>query len=315
MLVLHSFTIASSPRSRPDNRKPSMNTPWNIVNRAGPNPVALETTLLCHGVPAETAPTLANDLAEIVRKHGASPALVGVFAGQPTVGLTKAELDEMLAADEVLKVNTANLGIPIHNKTHAATTVSTTMELAAAVGVRLFATGGIGGVHRNFGTNLDISSDLTALARFPVAVVTSGVKSLLDVISTRETLETLGIPVIGFQTDTFPAFYLRDGGCSVDARFDDPSEIAQFITRELARTGRGIVIANPIPEDAELDEKQWQSWLEQATDIAKNRGARARDVTPTVLALLHQVSSGKTLEANIALVRSNTDLAARIAAQ
>ncbi len=291
-----------------------MNTPWNIVNRAGPNPVALETTLLCHGVPAETAPTLAKDLADIVRKHGASPALVGVFAGQPTVGLTDAELDEMLAADEVLKANTANLGIPIHRKTHAATTVSTTMELAAAVGVRVFATGGIGGVHRDYGSNLDISSDLAALARLPVAVVTSGVKSLLDVISTREALETLGIPVIGFQTDTFPAFYLRDGGCAVDARFDDPAEIARFVALELARTGRGIVIANPIPKDAELDGKQWEDWLEQATDIARKQGASGRNVTPAVLGLLHQVSSGKTLEANIALVRSNTDLAARIAA-
>jgi pseudouridylate synthase len=292
-----------------------MNTPWNIVNRAGPNPVALETTLLCHGVPSETAPTLADDLADIVRKHGASPALVGVFAGQPTVGLTKSELAEMLASDEVQKVNTANLGLAIHRKTHAATTVSTTMELAAAAGVRIFATGGIGGVHRNYGSHLDISSDLTALTRFPVAVVTSGVKNLLDVVSTREALETLGVPVIGFQTDTFPAFYLRDGGCAVDARFDDPAQIAHFITNELARTSRGIVVANPIPEDAELDEKQWQNWLEQATDIAKNRGATCREVTPTVLALLHEVSQGKTLEANIALIRSNTDLAARIAAE
>jgi pseudouridylate synthase len=297
----------------PNPQRLPVNTPWNIVNRAGPNPVALETTLLCHGVPPETAPTLADDLADIVEKHGASPSLVGVFNGRPTVGLTKSELTEMLDADEVQKVNTANLGLAIHNKTHAATTVSTTMELAAAAGIRVFATGGIGGVHRNYGSNLDISSDLTALTRFPVAVVTSGVKSLLDVISTREALETLGIPVIGFQTDTFPAFYLRDGGCAVDARFDDPAEVAYFITNELARTGRGIVIANPIPEDAELDQKQWKNWLEQASDIANNRGATGREVTPTVLALLHEVSEGKTLEANIALIRSNTDLAARIA--
>ncbi len=276
--------------------------------------VALETTLLVHGVPRESAPSLASDLAEIVRREGAHPALVGVHAGIPTVGLSDAELSDLLAADSVPKANTANLGLLLHRGSHAATTVSTTMELAAKAGVQVFATGGIGGVHQGYGTHLDISSDLAAFTRFPIAVVTSGVKSILDVESTREALETLGIPVVGFQTDRFPAFYLRDSGAGVDARFDDVESMGVFVQDELARTGRGIVIANAIPEEHEIDRAVWKEWLDLATLQARKSGATGRQVTPGVLARLHQISAGKTLRANIALVHANAQLAARLAA-
>ena len=285
----------------------------NLNNRATEHSVALETTLLVHGVPSQSAKPLADELAQIVRSHNANPALVGVVDGVPTVGMTNEELDSMLVQDHVLKANTANIGIAIHNRAHAATTVSTTMELAAAAGVQVFATGGIGGVHKGFGKHLDISSDLAAFTRFPVAVVTSGVKSILDVESTREALESLGIMVVGYQTDSFPAFYLRESQAQVDVRIDDPDELAALISSEMSRTGRGIVVANPIPAADELDHTQWGAWLQEANEYARNSGATGRGMTPAVLGRLHEVSEGKTLTANLALVRSNTKLASQLA--
>ncbi|MBX3316374.1 MAG: pseudouridine-5'-phosphate glycosidase [Phycisphaeraceae bacterium] len=276
--------------------------------------VALETTLLVHGVPRESASRLGADLAQIVRNEGAYPALVGVHAGVPTVGLSDQELTALLEAKEVPKANTANLGVLLHQSSHAATTVSTTMELAAPAGIRLFATGGIGGVHRGYGTKLDISSDLAAFARHPVAVVTSGVKSILDVEATRELLETLGVPVIGYRTSSFPAFYLRTSKAEVDARFDDPEQLASFVRAELARTGRGIVIANPVPHDHELDAKEWEEWLDLANKAAAAEVGRGRSATPLLLSKLHEVSGDRTLRSNIELAKSNAALAGRIAA-
>lgn len=285
----------------------------SLVNRADSRSVALETTLLCHGVPRSVAPDLARELLELVSAQGVAPALVGVHAGRAIVGMTLDELEAMLHSAQVLKVNAANIGVAFHRKLSAATTVGTTMELAAAAGVRLFATGALGGVHRNFAQNLDVSSDLAALTRYPVAVVSSGVKSLLDVCATREVLESLGVPVIGFGTDRFPAFYLRDGGVGVDARFDEVEDLARFIAAELARTGRGIVIANPIPEADELNDEDWTRWCDEALAQVAISGEVGRDVTPAVLARLHELSGGATLRANLALVRSNVLLAARLA--
>lgn len=288
-----------------------------LVNRAGGSQaerrraVALETTLLCHGVPKEAARPLAEELEAIVRRAGGVPALVGVVAGVPTVGLTGEELSLLLDSGSVEKVNSANIGLAIHGRRHAATTVSATMELAAAAGVQVFATGGLGGVHRGYGQHFDVSSDLAALTRFPVAVVTSGVKSLLDVIATREALETLGVPVVGFRTDRFPAFYLRDGGTGVDAKFDHVDRLASFVRFELARTGRGVVVANPIPASEQIASLEWDGWLAEAT--ARAGEAHGRDVTPRVLALLHEISGGRTLRANLALVKNNAALAGEVA--
>ncbi|MCC6426231.1 MAG: pseudouridine-5'-phosphate glycosidase [Phycisphaerales bacterium] len=289
-----------------------------MLNRSQPNSLALESTLLLHGVPPDSAKPLANELNAIARSHNAHPTLIAVINGTPTIGLTDEELDLLLAAPQngkpVPKANTANLGILIHNRSHAATTVSTTAELAAAAGIRVFATGGLGGAHHNFGTHWDVSSDLTALARFPLAIVTSGTKSILDVPSTREMLETLGIPVIGFQTDTFPAFYLRDSEAKVDARFDDIPSLARFIAAELTRTNRGIVIANPIPLPDELPRQAWTQWLNAAQAQVASEAPSGRDVTPRLLHHLHQLSGGATLRANLALIRSNTALGAQLAA-
>ncbi len=226
------------PDSAPDDR---------LVNRARPRAVALESTLLVHGVPRHAAMPLADELDAIVTGHGATPAPIAVVAGRPTVALTRDELRTLLDAANVPKANTGNLGVLMHRGANAATTVSTTMEIAAAAGVRVFATGGIGGVHKGYGARWDVSADLLALSRFPVAVVASGVKNLLDVVSTREMLETLGVPVIGFCTDQFPAFYTRASDAGVDARFDDAAELAGFVAAELARSGRGVLVSNPNP--------------------------------------------------------------------
>lgn len=285
----------------------------DLLSRAKPRAVALETTLLLHGVPRTAALDLHHDLTRLITEAGAAPALIGVLHGTPVAGLTDTELQTLLDAGDVQKLNTANLGLAIHRREHGATTVSATMEIAAAAGIRLFATGGLGGVHHNLADRWDVSADLAALARFPVAVVASGVKSIIDVVSTREALETLGVTVVGFRTDAFPAFYLRDSDAGVDARFDDEAELAAFVAAELTRTGRGIVIANPIPEPDALDPGDFARWLDAAHARASASGARGRDVTPALLAALHELSESATLRANLALVRDNTQLAARIA--
>ena len=286
----------------------------DLVNRATERSVALETTLLVHGVPKGEGAPLAAGLARIVRDAGAEPAVVGVLAGTPIVGMNPHELKQLLEAESVAKANTANMGVYLHRGEHAATTVSATLELAAAAGVRVFATGGIGGVHKGLSERIDISADLAALARFPVAVVTSGVKSLLDVESTREALETLGISVVGFRTDAFPAFYLRQSNAGVDARFDDPDELGGYVKFELERRGRGVVVANPIPEADEITLPQWDQWLGEAEWRVKEAGVVGRAVTPAVLGELHEISGGATLRANLALVRDNAHVAAKLCA-
>ncbi len=280
-----------------------------IVNRAGPGFVALETTLPLHGVPRGRGEALCAELTRGVERAGARAAFVGVVSGRGVVGLTREELKTLFEAAGVAKANAANLGVLAHRGVHAATTVSTTVELSAACGVRVVATGGIGGFHRGYASRLDVSADLAALARFPVVVVCSGAKSLLDVESTREALEALGVPVVGFRTDRFPAFYLRESGAGVDARFDDERELAGFVDAELCRTGRGIVVANPVPEKDAVAPAEWAVWLAFAE---KKVAASGREATPALLAALHEESKGRTLEANVALAVSNAEVAGRL---
>ena len=283
-----------------------------MLRRTTPKSVALETTLLAHGVPKDSALPLHRELARIVEGNGAHPALVGVLDGKPIMGMTDDELTQMLAIENLPKLNTANLGVAYARAQSGATTVSATMELAAAAGVGVFATGGIGGVHRGYAQRLDISSDLAALTRFPVAVVASGVKSILDVEATREALETLGVPVVGYRTDAFPAFYRRGSDAAVDARFDSAAELADYCRHETNRTGRGVLVCNPIPEDDEIPAGDWDAWFREAQSRAA--GAEGRAVTPAILAALHDISNGATLTSNIALVKSNAALAAELAA-
>lgn len=296
----------------------AVNPPSPTGRPTGRARLALETTLLLHGVPRAEARALDRELSRITREAGAWPCRCGVVAGRPIAGMTDAELDVLLNAPpaDVPKLNSASLGLAVHRGGHGATTVSATMELAAGAGIRVFATGGLGGVHRGLTRRLDISADLLAFTRFPVAVVASGCKSILDVAGTREMLETLGVPVVGWRTDEFPAFYQRrapDATCRVDARFEDLDDLAAFIDRELNRTQRGVVVCNPIPPEDEIPEEAWTAWLGEAERRAGEAGAQGRDLTPALLSTVHALSGGRTLRANIALVKSNVALGAALA--
>ncbi len=286
-----------------------MNT-RSLVNRARKPGVALETTILVHGLPSDRTREAADLFGKAVRDSGASPALVGVVEGAGVVGMSDDELDAMLRRPNVPKVNRSNLGLTMASNAWGATTVSATVELAALAGLRVFATGGIGGVHRGYSTHLDVSSDLTAIASHPVAVVTSGCKNILDIRATREALETLGVTVVGFCCDAFPAFYQRSSDAALDARFDTAEALAEFVRFELARSGRGIVVCNPIPPDDEIPADQWEAWL---TAAQAEHPAIGRDATPALLESVHRFSDGRTIEANIALARSNASLAGRLA--
>ncbi|MEM9167133.1 MAG: pseudouridine-5'-phosphate glycosidase [Planctomycetota bacterium] len=291
---------------------PNSDRSW-FVNRIHGRTVALESTILTHGLPRDAAQSLADQTHTALENYGIKPAIVGIINHAAIVGLTSGELERMLTAGDVHKVNSSNLGLALHQGWIGATTVSVTVELAARAGISVFATGGIGGVHHGYHQRLDISSDLAAIARHPVAVVASGCKNILDLASTRELLETLGIPVVGYRCDLFPAFYQRGSEASVDARFDDPAELADYVRFELRRTGRGLLVANPIPQEHEIPVDQWTAWLAEAEN--RTRDATGRDATPALLAAVHAVSSGKTTDANLALALANADLAGRIVAQ
>lgn len=282
--------------------------------------VALETTLLAHGVPSDRAMGLWREMERAVEEGSggaARGAVVGVVGGRAVVGMHEDEVGAMVRGGKgVAKLNTANLGLALARGESGATTVSATMEIAARAGVRVFATGGLGGLHWRRGAEdpLDVSADLLALARFPLCVVCSGVKAILDVVSTREALETLGVPVVGWKTDDFPAFYLRESGAGVDGRFDDERALSAYVRDELSRTGRGVVVVNPPPEADALDGKQWGEWLKVAEERARKQRVTGRAVTPAVLAALHELSGGATLRVNESLAVSNARVAGMVAA-
>ncbi len=290
-----------------------------VERRIAGRVVALETTLLAHGVPSDRAEGLWRAMERAVEegsRGAARGAVVGVVGGRAVVGMRDDEVMGMVRGGKVVaKLNTANLGLALARGETGATTVSATMEIAASAGVRVFATGGLGGLHWRRGSDdpLDVSADLLALARFPVCVVCSGVKAILDVVSTREALETLGVPVVGWRTDAFPAFYLRESGAGVDGRFDDEGELGKYVRDELARTGRGVVVVNAPPEEVAVERGEWEGWLGQAEEVAREKGVSGREVTPAVLAALHEVSGGRTLKANEALAVSNARVAGMVA--
>lgn len=279
--------------------------------------VALESTLLTHGVPRATAIPLAQQLRELVRHAGAEACLVAVIDGEPITSVSDAQLASLLNTPDLQKLNSANLTLAMHRKRSGSTTVSATAAIAYGDGIRVFATGGLGGIHRNMAAGLDVSSDLGALATTPIAVVASGVKSLLDVHATREALEALGVPVVGYRTDVFPAFYLRSAtpAIGVDERFDDAADLAGFLRVHLNRSRTAVVVANPVPAEEEIAAETLDDWLEQAHGRARASAVSGRGVTPFVLKELHELSNGATLRANIALIKSNASLAASLAVQ
>jgi pseudouridine-5'-phosphate glycosidase len=281
--------------------------------QAGRPIVALESTLIAHGLPWPINLETARAAEAEVRRHGAVPATVAVWRGRPTVGLSDAELAALACAYGVRKASRRDLAAAIAQGATAATTVSATMTLAHAAGLCVFATGGIGGVHRPLLTK-DVSADLFELARTPVAVVCAGAKSILDLPATLEVLETYAVPVVGYGTADFPAFYLRSSGLPVSARVDTPGEAAALLSAHWELGGAGVVLAQPLPESSALAAGEFAAALARAEALAAEAGVRGPALTPFLLARLAEITAGRTLRANRELIVANARLAADVAA-
>lgn len=279
--------------------------------------VALESTLISHGLPRPDNLQLAREVEKLVREEGAVPATVGVIGGVPKVGLDASELELIAEEDGIQKLSARDLAFALATKSHGATTVAATAHLAALAGVEVFATGGLGGVHREARESWDVSADLITLARTPVAVVCSGVKSILDVPATLEALETFGVPVAGFRTLRFPGFYLTDSGSPLDWSLDSEEEAARAILalREVGPEDSGLLIANPIPEDDQLDPALHDRTLEAALAGLKQENVRGKGVTPYLLDYFRRMTEGESLRVNKQIIRNNARLAARISVQ
>ena len=278
--------------------------------------VALESTLITHGLPAPTGLETALALEALVREESAEPATIGVIDGSIRVGLERAELERLAGSGPVAKLNLANLSAQLVHGGPGSTTVAATLFIASRVGIQVFATGGIGGAHRGADRTGDVSADLVALSRWPVAVVCAGAKAILDLPRTREMLETLGVPVLGFGTDTFPAFYQRDSGLPVDARFDDVASLAAAIrTHWRLGFGTGVVVGNPIPAEHALPADEHDRALEAAIGDAERSGVTGRAVTPFLLDRMSRLTDGRSIAANRALLEHNARLASRLAGE
>ena len=277
--------------------------------------VALESTIITHGMPYPENLATALALEREVRAAGAVPVTIAVIEGTVRVGLTEAELEQLAAARDVLKLSRNDLAYAVAAGRTGSTTVAATMICAHLAGIGVFATGGIGGVHRGAEHTFDISADLDELARTPVAVVCAGAKALLDIPKTLEALETRGVPVIGYGTDEFPAFWSRSSGLLTPLRMDSPQEIARFlhVKREMGLTG-GTLICNPAPPEAEIPAGEMGAFIDRAVEEADRNGVAGKAVTPWILARIVELSGGRSLRTNIELVKSNARLAARIAA-
>jgi pseudouridine-5'-phosphate glycosidase len=283
------------------------------ARNSGQPVVALESTLIAHGLPWPLNLDTAKAAEAAVRAEGAVPATIAVWQGRPTIGLTAEELEALAQGRDVFKASRRDLAVALAQRRTAATTVAATMFLAHAAGIHLFATGGIGGAHRGDGSAWDVSADLVELARTPVAVVCAGAKAILDIPRTLEILETNGVPVVGYGTDDFPAFYLRSSGLPVSARVDTPEEAAALLTAHWALDGAGVVLAQPLPAEAALDPVEFGIALTRAEKDAAEAGIRGPALTPFLLARLAELTQGKSLHANQELVLANARLAARVA--
>ena len=276
--------------------------------------VALESTIISHGMPYPDNVKMAKEVEEIIRKEGAVPATIAILDGIIKVGLTENEIEYLAKAKDVYKVGKRDFGYVISQKKTGATTVSGTSLIASLVGIQVFATGGIGGVHRGAQETFDISRDLEELSELDITVVCAGAKSILDLGLTLEYLETKGVEVIGYQTDQLPAFYSRTSGFKVNYRLDTPKEIAELMKSKwgLGLKG-GIVVTNPIPEAFSMSHDIIDQAIEKALTEANNKGIKGQDVTPFLLAKIKEITGGDSLAANIELVYNNARLAAHIA--
>jgi len=282
--------------------------------RNGGPVVALESTIISHGMPYPRNVEMAREVEQIVRDGGAVPATIAVLDGIPRIGLSEDELELLGSADDVMKVSIRDLPLVVAAKRHGATTVASTMRLAALAGISVFVTGGLGGVHKGAQDSMDISADLTELSRTNVAVVCAGVKSILDIGLTLERLETLGVPVVGNGTSEFPSFYSRSSGFAAPLRADSVDELAAMMRAKwgLGLEG-GLVVANPVPEADEMSRDDIDGLIARALAECDERGIQGKDITPFLLGRIVELSDGRSLETNIALVRDNARVGAALA--
>lgn len=280
----------------------------------GTGVVALESTIIAHGLPRPRNLEIARELEAEVRAAGAVPATIAMLDGEVHVGLEDWGL-RRIAGHEVAKLSVRDLVLAAARRANGATTVASTAHLAAAAGIRVFATGGLGGVHRDARESWDESADLLALSRTPIVVVAAGVKSILDVGATLERLETLGVAVAGWQTSRFPGFYLADGGFDLDWRVDGPEEVAAAMAAadELG-VQSALVVANPIAVEQQLDPAEHERVLAEGLELAREQGVTGKAVTPFLLDHLHRATDGRSLEVNVAVARANAAVAGSIAA-
>jgi pseudouridine-5'-phosphate glycosidase len=273
--------------------------------------VALESTLIAHGLPQPDNLALAHELEAIVRAEGGVPATVGMIAGEPVVGLSQAELERIATSAEIPKLSVRDLGPAAARGSDGATTVASTALLASRVGIRLFATGGLGGVHREARDTWDESADLTTLGRTPIGVVCAGVKSILDVGATLERLETLNVTVIGYRTTRFPGFYLADSGFAIDWSVESPKAAAEVISAQLH--DGAVVIGNPVAAADQLDPELHWRVLNDGLHTVREQGIRGKAITPFLLDYFRVHTGGASVTVNLNLVRNNARLAAQIA--
>jgi pseudouridine-5'-phosphate glycosidase len=285
----------------------------DALARGGPV-VALESTIISHGLPRPDNLRIAREIERSVRDGGAVPATIAVVGGTVRIGLDDAALAEVAGPDAV-KASVRDVAAVVARGGTGATTVASTAALAARAGIAVFATGGLGGVHRGAAETWDESADLTTLSRTPILVVCAGVKSILDVPATLERLETLNVGLLGYRTDRFPGFYLADSGFPLHWRVDSPTEVAEVLRarRDLGLDGYGMVLANPIRSEDELDRSLHDRVLRSGLAAAQGAGVRGKDVTPFLLGWFHSETGGESLRANVALVLANARLAAEVA--
>ncbi len=282
---------------------------------AGRPVVALESTIISHGMPYPQNVETALRVEDTIRAEGAVPATIAIIGGRLKAGLSKDEIEHLgKKGREVAKASRRDLPVLVARGQDGATTVTTTMIIASMAGIKVFATGGIGGVHRGAETTMDISADLEELARTPVMVVCAGAKSILDLGLTLEYLETKGVPVIGYGTEELPAFYTRRSGFKVDYRIDTPEELAAAFRAKLEMgLGGGMLVTNPIPEEYSMDPDRINAAIEQALSEAASQGIHGKETTPFLLARIKDITGGDSLASNIQLVLNNARLAARAA--
>ena len=276
--------------------------------------VALESTVITHGLPQPQNLELARDMEQQVRDNDATPATVALLDGEIRIGLSDEELVRLSESDSVLKVSHRDFATAILKKKNGGTTVAGTMFAAQLAGIKVFATGGIGGVHKE--SSFDISTDLRALAEIPMIVVCAGAKAILDLPATLEYLETMGVPVVGYQTDEVPAFYSRESGLNVSVRLDSPKEIADFARAHWDLGMRSaVLVTNPVPETEAISQVEMEPVILQASAEAIEQGIHGQKLTPFLLGRISELTEGKSLRTNLALLLNNARLAARIAAE